>query len=212
MTAERGESGSVLEPENDVVFPLCEEVIWISGYGGAGKSTISRYLQQERGYTRCDLGPWLRNFYREEQTKSDEIPPFFDWIEEQILQKGEAGFNFWVLKSYVLANPDVLQAKRVVIPSARSAKGIEFLRRSFPNASHTIIAINCGQETRARRISRRMVKAGETSNYTLDDLKKRDSLEDRTGIGEVFQVADVVIQNEGSFEDFIQTINSLFPR
>jgi len=69
MTAERREPGSYVEPENDIVFLLCENVVWISGYGGAGKSTIAKHLQRERGYTRCDLGPWLRKLYKEEERK-----------------------------------------------------------------------------------------------------------------------------------------------
>lgn len=212
MTAERKEPSSSIELKNDVVFPQCENVVWVSGYGGAGKSTLAKFLQRECGYTKCELGQWLRELYREEaKEKGDRILPFFDWIYDRVSTMGDAGFSLWILKSYVLSNPDVLRAERVVIPSARSAKSVEFLKESFPNATQILVAVDCDQQTRAKRIKERMLKAGDTSNYGLEDLEKRDSLENSTGIKEVFQIADVRIENDGSLEEFIQVVNSLFP-
>lgn len=213
MTAERKEPSSSIELENDVVFPQCENVVWVSGYGGAGKSTLAEFLQRERGYTRWELGAWLRRLYKEEaKEKSDRILPFFDWIYDRVCTMGDAGFSLWILKSYVLSNPDVLRAKKVVIPSARSVESVNFLKESFPNATQILVAVDCDQQTRAKRIRERMLKAGDTSNYGLEDLEKRDRLENSTGIREVYQIADVMIKNEGSLEEFIQVVSSLFPQ
>ena len=213
MNIERKDTGVYTELENDVIFPYCEEVVWVSGYGGAGKSTFAKFLQQEYGYTRCDLGPWVRKLYSEEaRLKNGKILPFFDWIYNRVSTIGDDGFSLWVLKSYVEANPEVLKAKKVVIPSARSTESVNFLKKSFPNATQVLVAITCDQETRADRIRKRMLKAGELSNYSVEDLRKRDSLEDKTGIREVFEIADVVIDNNGNLEDFLQAINSLFSK
>ncbi len=212
MAVERKEQNYSGELENNITFPQCERVVWVSGYGGAGKSTLARFLQQERGYTRCELGAWVRRLYKEEmEEKNGEILPFFDWIYDRVSQMGDDGFSLWVLKSYVSSNPDILQAKKIVIPSARTAKSVDFLKRSFPNAVQTLVAIDCDQETRAERIRGRMLKSGETSNYSLDDLKKRDELEDKTGIRQVFQIADITIKNNGNFGEFIEKTSSLFP-
>ncbi|HUS60153.1 MAG TPA: hypothetical protein VMX76_02105 [Nevskiaceae bacterium] len=190
------------------IFWSCTEVIWVAGYGGAGKSTFARFIEKF-GHSRVGLGSSVRTLYKEVVSNWEgKAPTLLEWVEEQINVIGEAQFAHDMLKHRLSLQPELLQAERVVIPSMRNPEVLNSMKAFFPNARHRIVFIDAPLPIRTKRLERR--DSEEYGEYSVVQMAERDAVEDRVGLQELIKSAEVTIKNEGSLEDFEKTIRNFF--
>lgn len=104
------------------------------------------------------------------------------------------GPDIWARRTLERVSTD-----RVVIDGVRSPDEVNAFREAF--ADHLcIVAVHASPGTRYRRISRRGRK---DDVVTEEQLRLRDQRELRWGLGKVIALADYMIVNEGSLDDFI---------
>ncbi len=196
------------EKENSypILFENCTEVVWVIGYGGAGKSTLSQVLQEEFGFTRVELGAKVNSSYKRYVSEAVGQPlSILDWIRQEI-RGGEERFSQDLLRLHLEENPQDIQASKVVIPSMRSINGLNAIKRMFPNAKHTLIYVKSSRDVRADRIAKR-----ESKDYGLGLMIERDNMEDESGMMEVIKMADIIIENDiVNLDPFILKIRELF--
>lgn len=198
------------EDKNEIeTFTECEKAVWVMGYGGAGKSTLSKLLNEEFGFTRIELGLQVFSSYQEYAAVLLEPDNFLDWLRRELIN-GESYFTKRLLARHLRENPDDVHAKKVVIPSMRTLVGLRAIQKQFPHAKHTLIYVKASQEMRASRIVGR--KSPQPGDYGLQALQERDNMEDEFGILEVISVANVEIENEGNLEEFKERIRNTFRR
>lgn len=91
-----------------------------------------------------------------------------------------------------------LREEGIVIDGLRSLNELAVFREAFEDRLR-VVAVFASPETRARRIVRR----GRPDDVvTKEDLRVRDEREMRWGLGNVIAMADFMIINEGSLDDF----------
>jgi dephospho-CoA kinase len=94
----------------------------------------------------------------------------------------------------------------IVIDGIRNQEEINYFKTTLGN-DFSLIAITASYETRNKRMQKRR---REDDDVQANDLKNRDNRELGWGLGEVIKNADIEIVNEGSIEEFHQTIAELF--
>ena len=190
------------------IFPSCTEVVWVVGYGGAGKSTFAR-IAEEFGYSIVGLGSSVRALYNEAISgQRDKRPTLLGWVQQQIEKIGEVQFAHNMMRHRLSLLPDLISAERIVIPSIRNPEVLNSLKPLFPEARHRIIFIDASQPTRVKRLEAR--DAGEYEEYGIVQMVERDEAEDKVGLRELIKTAEATIKNEGSLENFERAIRSFF--
>lgn len=87
---------------------------------------------------------------------------------------------------------------QVVIDGVRSLYEVQAFRKAFGNGL-VIVAVHASPRTRYERISNRR---REDDVLTAEQFKARDERELGWGLGDVIALADYMIVNEGSLEEF----------
>ena len=90
----------------------------------------------------------------------------------------------------------------IVIDGIRNKEEIDFFKKKL-GSDFVIIAITSSENIRKKRIFSRGRK--DDSN-TIRDIEERDKRELGWGLGEVIASADIVIENEGSIEEFCKKV------
>lgn len=194
--------------ECGIIFENCVKTFWIIGYGGAGKSSLSKILEKEHDFTRIELGRQVLSSYKESAAEFNDQPlSMLDWLRSE-LKYGEGPFSRRMLRRHLDEHPDDVRAKKIVIPSMRTKAGLIELRLLFPNAQHTLIYVEAQQIARAKRISERDGASGQS--WGLEDMIRRDNMEDTAGIKEVIGIADRVVTNNGDEEEFKRKVREFF--
>lgn len=190
------------------IFSSCTEVIWVVGYGGAGKSTFARLIE-EFGYRIVGLGTSVRALYKEAVSNQEgRAPSLLEWVEEQISMIGEVQFAHNMLKYRLSLQPDLLQAERVVIPSMRNPEVLNSMKAFFPNAKHRIVFVDASRPIRTKRLEER--DSEEYEEYTEVQMAERDALEDKLGSQELIKSAEVTFRNKGNLMEFERAIQNFF--
>ena len=112
------------------------------------------------------------------------------------------GMDIWAKKTLEKIDPSW---SIVVIDGIRNIEEVEFFREKL-GKDFTLIAIHASPETRYRRL---MERKREDDSTTLEKIKERDERELRWGIGVVIAMADVIIVNEGSLEEFRKNVKEI---
>lgn len=168
---------------------IMRKLVCLTGMPGAGKTVVAE-IARSMGLKVCSMG----DIVREEVLKERKSPSWED-IKRVMFElrekEGPRAIAKRVLKFLVSDNWDV-----AVIEGVRSLEEIE----EFKTVGKVIIlAIHSSPNDRYVRLKNR---AREGDPKSFEEMKERDLKELSLGLGNVISLADYMIVNNGSLEDF----------
>lgn len=113
------------------------------------------------------------------------------------------GPDIWALRTL-----ERIKSERVVIDGVRSLAEVEAFRKAFADCL-IIVAVHASPRTRYARIASRRRR---DDIATEEEFRVRDERELRWGLGQVIALADYMIVNEGSLEEFHRKAREVLKR
>ena len=176
-------------------------IVIVTGMPGSGKSRIVKEFEK-RGFPSVSLG----DIVREETVKRGLELTKENVAKVSIRLRQELGQNA-VAKLAVEKVRELLKAaKLVVIDGVRSLDEVGTFRGAFPEERIIIIAVHTPPRQRFERLKTR---GRHDDPKTWEDFEERDWKELRFGIGGVIAMADYMVVNDGSREEYEQTVSKL---
>jgi len=165
-------------------------VIGVAGMPGAGKAEISR-IAKEKGYAIVVMGDEIR-----EETKRRGLEPTPENIGKIMLKLREEEGPTVVAKKCI---PKIANASTgiVLVDGIRSLHEVYEFEKNFPQ--FVLVAVHSSPETRFGRLFRRR-RSDAPKGWRV--FIERDLRELSVGQGNVIAMADYMIVNEGTFEEF----------
>tara|TARA_B100000315_G_C14337362_1_gene478011 strand:- start:17 stop:562 length:546 start_codon:yes stop_codon:yes gene_type:complete len=176
-------------------------IIGVTGTLGAGKDTISDYLQK-RGYFHFSLSDAIRA-----ECDKRGLPKDRDTLTKLANElRAEEGYD--TLAKRALEAIKKSNAKNVVITSIRNPKEVQYLKNQD---KFLLIAVDAPIELRYKRITERQ-REGDQINF--EKFKKQEEREMAGGAGkqnlrQIIQMANHVIINNKTFENFYEKIKNI---
>lgn len=172
-------------------------VIGVAGMPGAGKAEIARMTKQ-KGYAVVVMGDEIR-----EETKRRGLEPTPENIGKIMLKLREEEGPTVMAKKCI---PKIANASTdiVLVDGIRSLHEVYEFEKNFPQ--FVLVAVHSSPETRFGRLFRRR-RSDDPKGW--EAFIARDLRELSVGQGNVIAMADHMIINEGTLEDFkakIQTV------
>ncbi|EZQ06931.1 hypothetical protein CM19_06080 [Candidatus Acidianus copahuensis] len=153
---------------------------------GSGKTLFGNILK-ERGYQVVSMGDVLRKRYEKDAKIGERLMDYAKRIREI--------YGDGVVARLSLEEVDP-KAKRVAFEGVRSLAEVEeFARLGNP----IVVSVHSPPSL---RYSRLMARQRSDDSTKIEELKRRDYQEIAIGIGGVIAMADYVILNTGTIEDF----------
>ncbi len=181
-------------------------LVFIAGMPGAGKSIVSEEAKK-MGFRVYNMG----DIVREEVLKRGLEPTLENFMRIAEELRVRYGMNAIAkllsqkIKSESLATTPTFCSNVVFIDGVRSLEEIETLKKEL-NAEVLIIAIHASPRTRYERLLKRG-RPGDPKDW--DEFKDRDFRELRWGLGNVIALADIMIVNEGTLDEFISSVKRI---
>jgi len=172
-------------------------LIGVAGMPGAGKAVI-KTAAESMGYAVVIMGDEIR-----EETKRRGLEPTPENIGKTMLRLREEEGPTAVAKRCI---PKIEKAKTdtVFVDGVRSLDEVEEFKKHF--AGFSLIAVHSSPETRFQRLSRRK-RSDDPRGW--DVFSQRDLRELSVGQGDVIALADYMIVNEGTYEEFNAEVRSV---
>jgi dephospho-CoA kinase len=173
------------------------KVIGITGMPGAGKTEVAK-VAKAKGIPVIRMGDLV---WKEVKGKGLELSDESIGKVASELRKGEPAI--WAIKTIEAIKQ--LKTEIVVVDGVRSKAEAEKFRSEFPDFQ--LVAIHASLANRFKRIF---------SRGRMDDIAskraflERDERELRWGIGDAIALADLVLVNESSLEEFREEVAHLF--
>ena len=165
-------------------------VVGIVGMPGAGKATINEMAKQ-RGFAVVVMGNEIR-----EETRRRGLLPTPENIGKIMLRlRKEEGPA--VVAKRCISKIEKAKESVVFVDGIRSLHEVEEFKRHFPN--FILVAVHSSPETRFQRLFRRK-RSDDPEGW--ETFLKRDLRELSVGLGNAMAIADYMIVNEGSKEEF----------
>ena len=173
------------------------KVIAFTGMPGSGKSEAVR-VAREIGIPVVRMGDcvWEEVKKRGLELNDENVGRIANEMREK------HGMDIWARRTLEKIDPSW---DKVVIDGVRNIEEVEFFREKL-GKDFMLVAIHASPETRYKRL---MERKREDDSTTLEKIKERDERELRWGIGVVIALADVIIVNEGSLEEFREKVKNL---
>jgi len=165
-------------------------VIGVAGMPGAGKAVIKSSAESV-GYSVVVMGDEIR-----EETKRRGLEPTPENIGRIMLQLREEEGPVTVANRCV-SKIEKAKSDIVFVDGLRSLDEVDMFRRHF--AGFSLIAVHSSPETRFQRLAKRK---RSDDPHGWDVFCQRDSRELSVGQGDVIALADYMIVNEGTYEEF----------
>lgn len=184
-------------------------VITSVGYPGAGKSELAEVVE-DRGIHAISMGNVLRDRFDKADKNGDvaeQIDNYNDknkstvlgeWATMQREVHGNDIVAQWTTE-YIERN---LEDDTVFVDGLRSVDELEVFQTNFHNVF--VIYVEAERDTRLERLQNRG-RDGE-EKFTIEDLEQRDKREDDWGLNHIKQHTDYSITNEGTLEEFHDSI------
>jgi len=165
-------------------------VVGVAGMPGSGKAEISKVAKQ-KGYAIVAMGDEIR-----EETKRRGLEPTPENIGKIMLKLREEEGSTVVAKKCIpkIANTS---ADTVLVDGIRSLHEVYEFEKNFPR--FVLVAVHSSPETRFGRLFRRR-RSDDPKGWEV--FLERDLRELSVGQGSVIAMADYMIVNEGTFEEF----------
>ena len=173
-------------------------IIGITGTLGAGKGAVVSYLVKKKGFTHHSV----RDFLAEEMEKENIVINRDTMVVYANTLREKYGPGYLFEKLHHRAQGSVNHA---VIESIRTVGEAEALK----NAGGTLLAIDADQEKRYERIHGRGSALDHVSFKEFQEQERREmhsSDSHKQNIAKVMEMADVVIQNNGTLIELYQTL------
>jgi dephospho-CoA kinase len=157
------------------------------GMPGSGKDELV-HVAQSIGMGTLKMG----DLVRDETTKRGLSASYANIAKVASEERSRSGPGAWAQR----ALPKITETKTLV-DGCRSDQEVTVFRHNFGDLF--VLGIYSSPETRYERLTRRDAKSTGSS---LQDFFDRDRAELKYGIGNAFILADGMLSNEGSLEDF----------
>ena len=174
-----------------------KKVIGITGMPGSGKSTFAE-VARSLGFKVIVMGDFLR-----EEAKKRKIKPTAENLGKLMIKIREEKGEKILAKLTVKAVRNMSEEK-ILIDGVRSLAELEEFRRRFPNFK--LVAIHAPQESRFKRVSGR-ARSDDPSAWK--SFIRRELRELRVGVGSAIALADKIVENSGSIEEFKETVEKV---
>jgi len=165
-------------------------VVGVAGMPGAGKAEIAR-IAKEKGYAVVVMGNEIR-----EETKHRGLQPTPENIGKIMLKLREEEGPTVVAKKCTQKIADA-DTDIVLVDGIRSLHEVYEFEKNFPQ--FVLVAVHSSPETRFRRLFRRR-RSDDPKGWKV--FVERDFRELSVGQGGVIAMADHMIVNEGTLEEF----------
>jgi dephospho-CoA kinase len=172
-------------------------VVGIAGMPGTGKATFNK-IAKGKGFTVVVMGDEIR-----EETKRRGLKPTPENIGKIMLQLREQEGPAVVAKRCV-SKIEEAKGNIVLVDGIRSLQEVEEFKKHFPN--FILIAIHSSPETRFQRLFRRK-RSDDPKGW--ETFLQRDLRELSVGLGNAIAMADYLIVNEGTKEEFKMKIHKV---
>lgn len=178
-----------------------KKILALVGMAGAGKTSITNYLQENYAFPKVYFGEITFEKLKEANLEPTEENQ--KMMREKI--RKELGMGAYAILSLPKIKELLLRNSVVLLESLYSWDEYKIIKKEF-GSSFKVIAVVAGRETRFSRISVRKERALKNK----EDLDWRDQMEiEGTDKGGPIAVADYFILNENSLEktfDQLETI------
>lgn len=173
-------------------------MIILTGMPGSGKDEFVR-VAREIGFSDVHMGDTVKEY-----AKQAGIPVTDRDIGQYASEeRRKNGMDVWARRT----SDRIIDPDRTVIDGLRNIEELDFFKSHFRNV--IVVAIYANRSERLERILRRNrsddVKSGE-------ELEQRDSRELSWGIGKTISLADHMIVNDGTLEEFHEKVREFLTR
>lgn len=166
------------------------KVVGVTGMPGCGKTTLAR-MAEALGFKVVAMGDLVRA-----EAEKRGLKPDGETLRRLMVQlRAERGED--VLARLTVENVRRLKAERVLIDGVRSPAELEYFRKHFPDFK--LIAVHTPQKLRFERLTGRR-RSDDPSAW--EAFVARDLRELEVGVGAAIALADRVIENLSSLEEF----------
>lgn len=166
-------------------------IVGVAGMPGAGKAEISRIVAKEKEWALVIMGDVIRD-----ETRSRGLEPTPENVGKVMLKLREEEGPAVVAKRCL---PKIAEAKsdKVLVDGVRSLAEMYEFEKNFPQ--FILVAVHSSPETRFARLFRRK-RSDDPSGWGV--FVDRDLRELSVGQGSVIALADYLIVNEGTLEEY----------
>lgn len=177
------------------VFSLAERIIVVTGMPGAGKDEFIRVAAQ-LGLSDLHMGNTVKEYAKRAgiNMNDGEVGTFATGEREKF------GKQIWAERTL----KDLNGQKNIVIDGLRNMEELDYMREV--ESELVVVAIFANRHDRLERILRRK---REDDIKDMNGLIHRDMRELSWGIGSVISLADYMIVNDGTLEEFKEDSLSL---
>ncbi|MFZ2523314.1 MAG: AAA family ATPase [Minisyncoccia bacterium] len=174
-------------------------VLGITGQPASGKDTIADYLI-DRGFTKYTMGDIIRAEMRAIGLPLDR-PSMSKFIEKK---KREAGLDY-ICKIILTKLED-----KTVVPGIRSTEEVKTFRKEL-GGQFTLIAVQTHIERRHKWATERNREGDQITleQFKAQEDRERDNYVAGQEVDRVVEMADYVIDNDGTREDLYKKVDEL---
>jgi len=176
------------------------KVIGVVGMPGSGKTTIAN-IAKNMGIRVVSMGDVVREWAAHAGMAMDDKSVGGFANDE----RRKFGNDIWAKRTIEKLIDDKGSDNVILIEGIRSIWEVNTFRKYLGN-NFTLIAVICPPRVRFERIRRRK-RDDSPRNY--DEFLERDRREEGWGILEAVKKADIQIENTGSLEDFISSVENI---
>jgi len=169
-------------------------VIGVTGLPGAGKSVFSE-VAKEFGIPVISMGDLVK-----EQVKKlglEITPENVGKIAIELREKNGPDAVAKLVIERILKKPSLKESKVLIIDGIRSLAEVELFRKHFEN--FIIVAIHAPPNQRYQRL---IARGRRDDAASLEKILERERRELSFGIGNVIALADYILVNDGTIQEF----------
>ncbi len=173
-------------------------MIILTGMPGSGKDEFVR-VAREMGFSDVHMGDTVKEYANEAG-----IPITDREIGQYATEERKKnGMDIWARRT----SERIIDPERTVVDGLRNIEELDFFKNHYQNV--IVVAIYANRNERLTRILKRNrlddVKSGQ-------ELEQRDSRELSWGIGKTISLADHMIVNDGTLEEFHDNVREFLSK